>query len=38
VNRILQIAELPIVRFPVRRVFDAADIAKQLLTKLNPVG
>jgi hypothetical protein len=27
-------AELPIVRFPVRRVFNAADIVNQLLAKL----
>jgi hypothetical protein len=34
VNRILEIAELPIVRVPVRRVFDGAEIARQLLAKL----
>lgn len=38
VNRILEIAELPIVRFPVRRVFDATDIARQLLTKLTALS
>lgn len=35
VNRILEIASLPLIRFRVRRVFDAAQIARQLLTKLH---
>lgn len=34
VNRILEIASLPILRVPVRRTYDGADIAKQLLAKL----
>jgi Protein of unknown function (DUF2726) len=37
VDRILEIAALPLVRFPVRPVFNATEIAKQLLAKLNPV-
>src|SRR5438067_13456161 len=31
VNRILEIASLPILRVPVRRTYDGAEIAKQLL-------
>lgn len=38
VNRILEIAALPILRVPVRRAYDGADIAKQLLAKLRPAG
>lgn len=38
VNRILEIAELPILRVPVRRVYNPVDIAKQLLEKMSPVG
>jgi len=34
VDRILQIAELPILRVPVRRSYDPAVIANQLLAKL----
>lgn len=34
VNRILEIASLPILRVPVRRTYDGADIAKQPLAKL----
>jgi hypothetical protein len=36
VNRILEIASLPILRVPVRRVYDAADLESQLLSKLAP--
>jgi hypothetical protein len=36
VNRILEFASLPILRVPVRRTYDGADIAKQLLAKLRP--
>ena len=36
VNRILEIAWLPILRVPVRRTYDVADIARQLLAKLHP--
>lgn len=36
VNRILEIASLPILRVPVRRSYDGAEIAKQLLAKLHP--
>lgn len=38
VNRILEIASLPILRVPVRRTYDGADIARQLLAKLKPVA
>lgn len=38
VNRILAIAKLPILRVPVRQVFNPAEIAKQLLAKLHPAG
>lgn len=38
VNRILEIASLPILRVPVRRTYDGADIEKQLLAKLHPGG
>lgn len=34
VDRILQIASLPILRVPVRRDYDDAEIEKQLLAKL----
>jgi uncharacterized protein DUF2726 len=34
VDRILEIASLPILRVPVRRTYDGAEIAKQLLAKL----
>ena len=34
VNRILEIAELPILRMPVRRTYDAVDIERQLLATL----
>ena len=37
VNRILEIAGLPILRVPVREAYDEAEIAKQLLAKLRPV-
>lgn len=37
-NRILEIASLPILRVPVQRAYDAAEIAKQLLAKLHPAG
>lgn len=36
VNRILEIAELPILRVPVRQAYDLAEIAKQLLGRLRP--
>jgi hypothetical protein len=36
VNRILEIASLPILRVPTRRSYDGADIKKQLLAKLYP--
>lgn len=36
VNRILEIASLPILRVSVRRTYDGADIARQLLAKLRP--
>jgi very-short-patch-repair endonuclease len=35
VNRILEIASLPILRVTVRRTYDGADIEKQLLAKLH---
>lgn len=35
VNRILEIAELPLLRVLVRRTYDGADIEKQLLEKLS---
>jgi len=35
VNRILEIASLPVLRVPVRRSYDGADIEKQLLAKLH---
>ena len=38
VNRILEIAALPILRVPVRRAYDDADIERQLLAKLRPEG
>lgn len=38
VNRILEIAELPILRVPVRRIYNPADIEKQLLAKLRSVS
>ena len=38
VNRILEIASLPLLRVPARRTYDGADIAKQLLAKLHPAG
>jgi hypothetical protein len=34
VNRILEIASLPILRVPTRRSYNGADIKKQLLAKL----
>jgi very-short-patch-repair endonuclease len=37
VNRILEIAALPLLRVPVQRVYDAGQIAKQLLEKLNRI-
>src|ERR1700730_10932504 len=37
-NRILEIASLPLLRVPVRPAYDAADIAKQLLATLRPVA
>lgn len=37
VNRILEIVELPILRVPVRRTYNPAEIAKQLLARLHPV-
>ena len=37
VNRILKIASLPILRVPVRRTYDPAEIEKQLLAKLKPL-
>ena len=36
VNRIFEIADFPLVRIPVRREFDEAEIAHQLLSKLAP--
>lgn len=38
VNRILEIASLPILRVPVRRTYDAQAIEKDILTKLRPAG
>jgi hypothetical protein len=38
VNQILGIAELPILRAPARRVYNAAEIAKHLLAKLPAAG
>lgn len=38
VNRILEIASLPLARVSVRRTYDGADIARQLLAKLPPNG
>jgi hypothetical protein len=38
VNRILEIASLPLLRVPVRPSYDETKIAKQLLTKLRPMG
>jgi hypothetical protein len=38
VNRILEIAALPLVRFPVTRFFDAAEIAGQILATLAADG
>jgi Asp-tRNA(Asn)/Glu-tRNA(Gln) amidotransferase A subunit family amidase len=35
VNRILEIASLPILRVPVRRTYDGVDLEKQLLAKLH---
>ena len=37
VDRILEIASFPLLRVPVRRTYDGADIAKQLLAKLHPI-
>ena len=37
VNRILEIAELPILRVAVRPTYTEVDIAKQLLARLRPV-
>jgi hypothetical protein len=37
VSRILEIAALPLIRFPVTRFFEPAQIAKHLLAKLNSV-
>ena len=36
VNRILEIAELPILRVHVRRVYNPLEIARQILAKLRP--
>jgi very-short-patch-repair endonuclease len=38
VDRILGIAELPILRVPVRRAYDPSEIAAQLLAKLRPTA
>ena len=38
VNRILEIAALPLLRVPVRPAYDAADLANQLLAKLRPMA
>lgn len=38
VNRILEIASLPILRVPARRTYDGAEIERQLLAKLRPAG
>ncbi len=38
VNRIIEIASLPLLRVPVRRAYDAVDIAKQLLATLRPAS
>ena len=38
VDRILEIASFPLLRVPVRRTYDGADIAKQLLAKLHPAS
>lgn len=38
VNRILEIASLPILRVPVRRTYDAQAIEKDILAKLHPAG
>lgn len=38
VNRILEIASLPILRVPVRRAYDAKAIEKEILAKLHPGG
>jgi very-short-patch-repair endonuclease len=37
VDRILEIASLPILRVPVRSAYNPAEIQKQLLAKLQPV-
>lgn len=37
VNRIFEIADFPLVRLPVRRAFDEAQIAQELLAKLQPL-
>jgi hypothetical protein len=38
VNRILEIAELPILRVPVRRAYEPSEIARLLLAKLHPAA
>jgi hypothetical protein len=37
-NRILKIASLPLLRVPVRRAYDDADIERQLLATLRPAS
>jgi hypothetical protein len=38
VNRILEIAQLPLLRVPVRKVYDEVEITKQLLAMLHLAG
>jgi hypothetical protein len=38
VDRILEIASLPILRVAVRRTYDGGDIERQLRAKLRPTG
>jgi len=38
VNRILEIASLPLLRVSVRSAYDAAEITQQLLATLHPAG
>jgi len=38
VNRILEIASLPILRVTVRRIYDSVEIEKQLLAKIRSGG
>lgn len=38
VNRILEIASLPLLRIPVQKAYDEVEISKQLLATLHPAG